>query len=98
MTALLAILKAGAAYLPVDPDYPAERVAFMLADAGAGVLLADRAWEQQPADGVPVLVIDGLRRDDDTDLGIACYPDQLAYVMYTSGSAGAAQGRGDHPS
>ena len=91
VTALLAILKAGAAYLPVDPDYPADRVAFMLADAGAGVLLADRPWEQ-PASGVPVLVIDGLRPDDDTDLGIACHPDQLAYVMYTSGSAGLPKG------
>ena len=36
MSALLAVLKAGAAYLPVDPGYPADRIAFMLADAGAG--------------------------------------------------------------
>ena len=45
---LLGILKAGAAYLPLDPDYPAERLAFMLADAGAGVLLT-QALAARPA-------------------------------------------------
>ena len=59
MTALLAVLKAGAAYLPVDPGYPAERIAFMLADARPAVVIAAAdAARGLALDGVPVLVAD----------------------------------------
>src|ERR1017187_1827251 len=92
VTVLLAVVKAGAAYLPVHAGLPAERVAWMLADAGAGVLVADRAVEV--AGGVGVLVVDGEVTGDGADLGPAGHPDQLAYVMYTSGSAGVAKGVG----
>ena len=54
VVAVLAVLKAGAAYLPVDPGVPAERTGCMLADAGARLVLADRAVEQ-PGEGVRVL-------------------------------------------
>ncbi|MFC5289945.1 amino acid adenylation domain-containing protein [Actinokineospora guangxiensis] len=75
--ALLAVQKAGAAYLPLDPDYPAERVEFMRADAGAATVLTD---EDPPADG------------PDHDPGVAIHPDHPAYVIYTSGSTGRPKG------
>ena len=95
VAALLAVVKAGAAYLPVHAAMPAERVAWMLADAAARVLITDRPG--RPADlrtDIPVLVVSGDIAGDDADLGFAGHPDQLAYVMYTSGSTGRAKGVG----
>ncbi|MFI9008491.1 non-ribosomal peptide synthase/polyketide synthase [Actinosynnema sp. NPDC053489] len=77
LVAELAVLKAGAAFLPVDPDYPAERIAFMLDDARPLVVL----------DG-PVDVSD----QPDTDPGVAVRPEHPAYVIYTSGSTGRPKG------
>ena len=59
VVALLAVMKAGAAYLPVDPDYPAARIAFMLADAGPALLVSDSETAGGlPAGGFPVVVLD----------------------------------------
>src|SRR5436309_2607857 len=94
---LLGILKSGAAYLPLDPAYPAERLAFMLEDAHAAVLLY-----QQPF--TPASTLGGTRcvRLDtcwrliqgeptgNRDRGVA--PSDLAYVIYTSGSTGKPKG------
>ncbi len=94
VTALLAVLKTGAAYLPVHEGAPPERIRWMLADAGARLLLADRAMDQ-PGEGVRVLTMDQSPPADDadlTDLGVVGYSDQLAYVMYTSGSTGQPKG------
>ena len=98
---LLGVLEAGAAYLPVDPGYPAERVGFMLADAGVAAVVADAAGaavlpgpEELP---VPVLAADAavLSADvPDVSPGAAVSPDALAYVMYTSGSTGTPKGVG----
>ena len=103
--ALLAVLKAGAAYLPVDPGYPAERIAFMLADAApACVLTAGALARDLPSAGkMPVLVIDDrqiiarLNGYDGTKLAdagrrAALLPGHLAYVIYTSGSTGRPKG------
>ncbi|QWF79751.1 non-ribosomal peptide synthase/polyketide synthase [Amycolatopsis sp. CA-230715] len=89
MVALLAVLKTGAAYLPLDTDYPAERIEFMLADSGARqVVLADAA--------VPVL--DGIEYVD-VRSGTTGEPvvsravlDNPAYLIYTSGSTGRPKG------
>jgi amino acid adenylation domain-containing protein len=93
---LLAVLKAGGAYLPLDPTYPAERLAFMLQDAAVSVLLK----QARHAIGAPaptlVVCIDtdwdsiAAERDSSPDSGVA--PRNLAYVMYTSGSTGAPKG------
>ncbi|WP_437756712.1 amino acid adenylation domain-containing protein [Sorangium sp. So ce1389] len=91
---LLAILKAGGAYLPIDPRYPAERIAFMLDDSQAPVVLTERHL----ADGLPSRC-DAVLIDADGDSGAgapraAALPDNLAYVIYTSGSTGRPKGVG----
>ena len=98
VTALLAVLKTGSAYLPVDLGYPPERIAFMLADARPAVAVTSRAAAAVlPADAPPlVLVEDGQRAGADgiarvlRDAGRAtqALAGALAYVMYTSGSTG----------
>ena len=97
VVALLAVLKAGAAYLPVHEGVPAERTRWVLADAGVRLLLADRAWDELGA-GVRVLTVGGGLAGadgglgDGADLGLGGCLDQLAYVMYTSGSTGRPKG------
>jgi amino acid adenylation domain-containing protein len=97
VVALLAVLKAGAAYLPVDPAYPAERIAFLLRDAGAACVLASTACAP---DGVPVVPLDSPRvvaelaaLDADAPT-VHVLPDHPAYVIYTSGSTGLPKGVG----
>ena len=94
LVALLAVLKTGAAYLPVDPGYPAGRIEYMLTDAGARLVVADRSWDQLDGDG-RVLVAGADLGDlagDDADTGSTGHLDQMAYVMYTSGSTGQPKG------
>jgi amino acid adenylation domain-containing protein len=104
VVALLAVMKAGAAYLPVDPDYPAARIAFMLADAGPVLLVSDSGtagW--LPADGIPHVLLD--RGDTSSEIealpGAPVTDDERmaplrtgnpAYVIYTSGSTGTPRG------
>ena len=91
IVAILAILKAGAAYVPLDPDYPVQRRAYMVADSGISLLLVVTA---QPDFAVPVIALDtlDLRAMPDTNLSRDVRPEQLAYVMYTSGSTGQPKG------
>ncbi|MFF1792425.1 amino acid adenylation domain-containing protein, partial [Kitasatospora sp. NPDC058243] len=95
VVAVLAVLKAGAAYLPVDPDYPAARIAHLLDDARPALLLTDRRSGALPgADGVDRLLLDtaDLAGLPDTDPVVAVAPDSAAYVIYTSGSTGKPKG------
>jgi amino acid adenylation domain-containing protein len=98
---VLGILKAGAAYVPLDPEYPGERLAFMLADAQVSVLLTqesllehgglrtgDRVVQRICLDsGWPLIA-----RESDTNLENNATPNNLAYVIYTSGSTGEPKG------
>ena len=99
--ALLAVLKAGAAYLPVDPGYPAGRIEFMLADAAPVLVLATAAGAAALPGPVraaaPVLAIDGPVRPAGDRPGAGgrggvLRPGHLAYVIYTSGSTGVPKG------
>ena len=92
ITAVLGVWKAGAAYLPLDPAHPAERIAHLVADSGAVLVLGTRAT--LPAAGTPALAVDDLALDDGPadSPGIGLAPGGLAYVVYTSGSTGRPKG------
>ncbi|MFY1663608.1 amino acid adenylation domain-containing protein [Pseudomonas sp. Pseu.R1] len=90
---LLAVLKAGAAYVPLDPKWPAERQAFVLADSGARWLVSDAA---APADFKgEVVAVDAnahWRSQPATALNLRPHPEQAAYLIYTSGTSGTPKG------
>ncbi|MDH6492446.1 non-ribosomal peptide synthetase [Streptomyces sp. SAI-127] len=93
VVAILAVLKTGAAYVPLDPQYPAERLAYMLSDSAPVLLLTTRDTAPSlPDTGVPVLTLD----DHGSSPCVADLPqltgDHLAYVIYTSGSTGRPKG------
>ena len=94
---ILAILKAGAAYLPIDPGYPGDRVRFMLADSGASMVLIDHP-DRLPSSIKGDLSLTAIGTQDtgcERSSGIenrASAPSGLAYVIYTSGSTGRPKG------
>ncbi|MCB8954285.1 MAG: amino acid adenylation domain-containing protein [Ardenticatenales bacterium] len=97
LVALLATLKAGGAYLPLDPLYPASRREFMLRDAGAAVLLThSQLLAQPPAFDGHTLCLDAcadrLAQQETTPPRVAIHPQQNAYIIYTSGSTGLPKG------
>ena len=94
---LLGILKAGGAYLPLDTGYPVERLAFMLEDAGAKVVVTQsRLLERLPKATENVVCLDSdwhvIAANSSEPLGRVSSPENLAYVIYTSGSTGAPKG------
>ncbi|MFJ6513261.1 amino acid adenylation domain-containing protein [Streptomyces sp. NPDC091406] len=93
IVALLAVAKTGAVYLPVDPDYPAERIAHTITDAAPALVLT--APGTPAFDGVSRLEVDGAateRSADDPGLWRTQRPDTAAYIIYTSGSTGRPKG------
>ncbi|MER9178610.1 condensation domain-containing protein, partial [Mesorhizobium sp. M0955] len=94
VVAMLAVLKAGAAYLPLDPSYPAERLRMMIRDGGARVVIADgRNPDLLTEDDIEVLEPDDASARQGPRLPAAARrPDRLAYVMFTSGSTGRPKG------
>ncbi|MER7585774.1 amino acid adenylation domain-containing protein, partial [Kitasatospora sp. NPDC097691] len=104
VVALLAVLKAGAAYLPVDPDYPAERIAFMLDDTRPTLLITTgEPAAALPDSGTPRLLLDDPALTGELDTRPATAPTDAerhgallpahpAYVIYTSGSTGRPKG------
>ncbi|WP_019813088.1 non-ribosomal peptide synthetase, partial [Saccharomonospora saliphila] len=98
VVAVLAVLKTGAAYVPLDPDHPAERLAHILTDARPRLLVTESAvaGALPGADELPRLELDRLAERiagaATTDPGVAVPPDAAAYVIYTSGSTGTPKG------
>ncbi|NTX50273.1 non-ribosomal peptide synthase/polyketide synthase [Myxococcus sp. CA039A] len=92
---VLGVLKAGGTYVPLDPSYPYERLAYVLKDSAAQVLVAHSILRDElPDTGGPQVCLDeiDLSPEEDTDLGVTVDADQLAYVLYTSGSTGRPKG------
>ncbi|WP_280881889.1 non-ribosomal peptide synthetase [Streptomyces pseudovenezuelae] len=83
VVAMLGVWRAGAAYVPLDPEYPADRLAFMTADSGAELVI-DEAWLSDAREGIAA--------ESAESLGVVLDPDRLAYVIYTSGSTGRPKG------
>ncbi|CAB3726564.1 non-ribosomal peptide synthetase [Paraburkholderia rhynchosiae] len=99
--ALLGVLKAGAAYLPIDPDYPTGRIAYLLKDAKPAVVLTQPHLRERVAQAVGTIDVTTLtvgelnnaRATLSAPIDVA--PEQLAYLIYTSGSTGKPKGAGN---
>ncbi|QPP06026.1 amino acid adenylation domain-containing protein [Streptomyces bathyalis] len=103
VVAMLAVLKAGAAYLPLDPAYPVERLRFMVRDARPSCVLTDAAGADRDVAGASLIVLDDARTAQelerrspapltDADRAAPLLPSHPAYVIYTSGSSGTPKG------
>ncbi|QKJ32204.1 amino acid adenylation domain-containing protein [Mucilaginibacter mali] len=94
--ALLAILKAGAAYLPIDPEYPVERVKYILNDASVKVLITSENYKGHfETEAQELLIEDAMIASSeypDTPVALEVHGTDLAYVLYTSGSTGHPKG------
>ncbi|WP_338864395.1 amino acid adenylation domain-containing protein [Myxococcus stipitatus] len=94
---LLAVLKAGGTYAPLDPNYPAQRLAYLLEDSAAMLVISEGAvLSALPEARPPTLVLEELEAElaeaSDAPLEARCLPGNLAYLIYTSGSTGRPKG------
>lgn len=95
--AIFGVLKSGSAYVPLDPSYPRERLASILEDSRAGIIVTQRSLlGQLQKEGVQFVAIDAeqdlLARESAGNPATAVQPDNLAYVLFTSGSTGRPKG------
>ncbi|MDJ0728292.1 MAG: amino acid adenylation domain-containing protein [Prochloraceae cyanobacterium] len=94
---LLGILKSGGAYVPIDPNYPSDRLAYMLEDSQTKILLTQETVKNKlPAHSAKTICLDSdweiIERENNNNLETQITPDDLAYVIYTSGSTGKPKG------
>ncbi len=93
---VLGVLKAGAAYLPLDPAYPEERLRFMVADSGAALVISDADLRQRFGAATPAVTLDDLNGElaslPDDGIAIDRRPADAIYVIYTSGSTAGPKG------
>ncbi|MCK4258177.1 MAG: amino acid adenylation domain-containing protein, partial [Halanaerobiales bacterium] len=91
---IFAVLKAGGAYLPIDPDYPEDRINYMLSDSQTSILLTQQHLKDQIKFNGEILNIEEelFYTGDSTNLEIMTQPTDLAYIIYTSGSTGKPKG------
>ncbi|ARU60828.1 hypothetical protein CBW65_06765 [Tumebacillus avium] len=94
VTAILAVLKSGAAYVPIDPELPVERIRFTLADSGASVLLTQKQLIADLEFAGELLLIEDetLYQGDDFNLPVQNVPGDAVYAIYTSGTTGRPKG------
>jgi amino acid adenylation domain-containing protein len=97
VVALMGILKAGGCYMPLDPDYPSNRLALMVEDAQPPVILTQKALlARLPAHEVPTICLDSewhrIAAEPDSNLGAQSTRNDAAYIIYTSGSTGKPKG------
>ncbi|MCW2919527.1 MAG: non-ribosomal peptide synthase, partial [Actinomycetia bacterium] len=96
IVSLLAVFKAGGVYVPLDPAYPAERLAFMLADSDAAVVITTRSLLAALPPDAKVICVDRdaerIARTSSAEPPVDVFPDNLGYLIYTSGSTGRPKG------
>jgi amino acid adenylation domain-containing protein/thioester reductase-like protein len=93
MIAVLATLKAGGTYLPLDPAYPSDRLTFMLEDAQVAVLVTQHSLQNRFSDQeIPLVLVEACEEINTENLHLPIQPDQLAFMIYTSGSTGTPKG------
>jgi len=95
LVALLAIFKTGGCYLPLDPEYPPERLAFMLEDAAVSLLITEESLRiHLPEQAATIITLDAeqLAQQSIENIENEIRPEQLAYIIYTSGSTGRPKG------
>jgi amino acid adenylation domain-containing protein/non-ribosomal peptide synthase protein (TIGR01720 family) len=96
--AIWGILKAGAAYVPIDPEYPADRISYMLADTGGALVLSSKDSSTKIPSSATIEIIEldtawsVIEQQSAANPATGIKPDQLAYVIYTSGSTGMPKG------
>ncbi len=93
IVAMMGIFKSGAAYVPVDPAYPQERIEYILSDSNAKMVVTSKALKGLAAlSSAPSVVLEQLENISDAPLGVDVGPNDLGYVIYTSGSTGRPKG------
>ena len=94
MIGIIGIMKAGAAYVPIDTDFPKERIQYMLDDTGAGLIVSssNSSGKLHVETGVEIVETDNVSNQSTNNLPEKVLPGQLAYVIYTSGSTGKPKG------
>ncbi|MGK6317852.1 AMP-binding protein, partial [Neorhizobium sp. DT-125] len=97
VAALIGIIKAGAAYVPLDPSYPADRLAHMIGDSAIAKVVTDEASAATLSPllaGRHTVLVSDVGGESGEPFAAPIHPDQLAYVIYTSGSTGTPKGVG----
>ncbi len=94
LVGILGILKAGAAYLPIDPKYPTDRIEYMIEDSKTKILLTDFQPKDIIGENTEVILLNNekLYKGENTNLDIINTPKDIAYIIYTSGSTGKPKG------
>ncbi len=88
---ILAILKLGATYMPIEPEYPESRVAFMIENSNASAIITIDKLKANIVNDANIILIESIKLDkinDTKNIDVVHYPDSLAYIMYTSGTTG----------
>ncbi|OPZ94372.1 MAG: Linear gramicidin synthase subunit D [Firmicutes bacterium ADurb.Bin419] len=91
--AMISVLKAGGAYLPIDPQYPEDRINYLIEDSGAQIILTTEDLKEKCSFAEQIICIDSIDEDVDCgDLESINTPDDMAYIIYTSGTTGNPKG------
>jgi amino acid adenylation domain-containing protein len=91
---IFGILKAGGGYVPIDPEYPEQRINFIIKDSGCKILLTQEKYNKLPVEGITMLDLDSENsyHQDRSNIGGINTPSDLAYIIYTSGTTGIPKG------